>query len=314
MPEFSPIARNDDAATPVSPGMAAMPYFHVGSWDVFGLPLIGFGIIAACGVALGAALMRRYGEQRGVAPEHLHGLFTWVFISGIAGAHLFDLFLYQREDLTRDPLLLVKFWAGISSWGGFVGGALGWALYVRRKRLPVRLLADVAIVGLLPAFSIGRIGCTVVSDHIGAAVDPSRWYAFLAQHYPHAEAAVHSGIADLYRANPGADDLFAWNLGFIELLYLIPVNALILSLAFRRRVNAGFVAALAGLVYAPVRFVLEFLRPEVSDPRYAGLTFAQWCSIVATIVAAYAAIRIWRRGAPAEVTEVAAREPAIALH
>jgi phosphatidylglycerol:prolipoprotein diacylglycerol transferase len=314
MPEISPVARNDDAGAPVSPPMAAMPYFHVGSWDVFGLPLIGFGIIAACGVALGGALMRRYGEPRGVAPEHIQGLFGWVFIAGIYGAHLFDLFLYQREDLTRDPLLVVKFWAGISSWGGFIGGALAFALYVRFKRLPVRLLADVAIVGLLAAFSIGRIGCTVVSDHIGAAVDPSAWYAFLAEHYPRAEASVHSGIAELYRANPGADDLLAWNLGFIELLYLIPVNALIMSLAFRHRLNAGFVAALAGLVYAPVRFFLEFLRPEVSDPRYAGLTFAQWCSIAAVVVAAYAAIRIWRRGAPAEVTAVAAREPAIALH
>jgi phosphatidylglycerol:prolipoprotein diacylglycerol transferase len=314
MPEISPVARNDDAGAPVSPPMAAMPYFHVGSWDVFGFPLIGFGIIAACGVMLGGALMRRYGEARGVAPDDIRSLFSWVFIGGVAGMHLFDVFVYQHADLARDPLLLVKFWDGISSYGGFIGGALGFALFVRRKRLPVRLLADVTMVGLLPAFTIARIGCTVVSDHIGAAVDPSHWYAFIAEHYPRAEAAVNSGIAELYRANPGSDDLVAWNLGFVEFLYLIPVNALILPLAFRRRLNAGFVAALAGLVYAPVRFFLEFLRPEVSDPRYAGLTFAQWCSIIATVVAAAAAVRIWRRGEPAQVTESAAREPAIALH
>jgi phosphatidylglycerol:prolipoprotein diacylglycerol transferase len=294
--------------------MAAMPYFHVGSWDVFGFPLIGFGIIAACGVALGGALMRRYGEPRGAASDDIRGLFSWVFVGGIAGAHLFDLVVYQHADLARDPLLVVKFWAGISSFGGFIGGALAFALYIRKRRLPVRLFADVTMVGLLPAFSIARIGCTVVSDHIGAAVDPSRWYAFLAEHYPRAEAAVNSGVAELYRANPGADDLVAWNLGFIEFLYLIPVNALILSLAFRRRLNMGLIAALAGLVYAPVRFFLDFLRPEISDPRYAGLTFAQWCAILATAGAAYAAIRIHRRGQPAEVTAIAARQPAIAVH
>src|SRR5262249_3970496 len=304
--------RNVDAAASVSLGMAAMPYFHVGSWDVFGLPLIGFGVIAACGVTIGGAVMRRYGEARGVTADEIRGLFSWVFIGGIAGAHLFDLFVYQHADVSRDPLRLIKFWDGISSYGGFIGGALAFAVFIRLKRLPARLLADVTMVGLLPAFSISRIGCTVVSDHVGAAADPTAWYALLAEHYPRPEAAMNSGIAELYRANPGAgDDLIAWNLGFIELLYLIPVNALILWLAFRRRLNTGFIAALAGLVYAPVRFFLDYLRPEASDPRYADLTFPQGCSNAATALATYAAIRIWRRGAPVDVT--VRLEPAIAL-
>ena len=39
------------------------------------------------------------------------------------------------------------------------------------------------------------------------------------------------------------------------------------------------ITALTGLFYAPVRFLLDFLRfnPE-ADPRYLGLTFAQWVS------------------------------------
>ena len=56
---------------------------------------------------------------------------------------------------------------------------------------------------------------------------------------------------------------------------------------------------LTGLLYAPVRFFLEYLRPETStDPRYVGLTFAQWCSIIAFGAAAYAAIACSRTASP----------------
>jgi len=41
------------------------------------------------------------------------------------------------------------------------------------------------------------------------------------------------------------------------------------------------------VVYSPPRFLFEFLRPEETDPRYAGLTFAQWASIAAFILGLY---------------------------
>jgi hypothetical protein len=167
------------------------------------------------------------------------------------------------------------------------------------KRLPPRLFADISIVGLLPAFSIGRIGCTVVSDHIGAAVDPDKWYSFLAMDYPRS-----LNLARLAEHYPGTSEYIrAWNLGLVEFLYLVPVNIVVLWLAFRhvKRPNAGFITVLTGILYAPVRFGLDFLRPEETDPRYLGLTFAQWASIVALGAAVYVAMRVLKNGSPAEV-------------
>jgi hypothetical protein len=65
---------------------------------------------------------------------------------------------------------------------------------------------------------------------------------------------------------------------------------------------------LTGVLYAPVRFFLDFLRPEGTDPRYAGLTFAQWSSILAFGVAVYAATRVMKTGKPAEPVTRTARE------
>ncbi len=312
----------------MSAGTAAattgLPYFHLGSLDV-GLPLQSFGIIVAAGVLIGATPLRRYAEWHGVSDDHIRGLLTWIMVSGFLGAHEFDVVAYQWDRIgdatvvqpagwwflpvgmwpSNWPLVL-RIWDGISSYGGFIGGALGFALFVWWKRLPPRLFADIGVIGLLPAFTIGRIGCTVVSDHIGAAVDGDRWYAFLAMDYPRKLNLGH--LADTY---PGTSEVIkAWNLGLVEFLYLVPVNIVVLWLAFRpsKRTPAGFVSVLTAMLYAPVRFFLDYLRPEDTDPRYFGMTFAQWSSILVFGVAVYAASRILKNGKPAETVAPTSRE------
>ncbi len=80
-------------------------------------------------------------------------------------------------------------------------------------------------------------------------------------------------------------------------MYLIPVNLIVLYLAFRptKRLNAAFITVLTGLLYAPIRFLLDFLRPEDTDPLHGGLTFAQWASILAFGVAVFVLMRILGR-------------------
>ena len=302
-----------------------LPFFHLGSLDL-GIPIQAFGVIVAAGVLIGAWLLRRYAEWHGVEDDHIRGLLGWVTVCGFLGAHEFDMIFYNWAkigDATVHPPaswwplgealypsnwpLPLRIWDGISSYGGFIGGAIGFAIYVWWKRLPVRLMADITIVGLLPAFSIGRIGCTVVSDHIGAAVDSSKWYAFLAMEYPR---SMNLGNLSEHYPEIKTEHIRAWNLGFIELLYLIPVNAVILWLAFRtkQRPKAGYLTALTGLLYAPIRFFMDFLRLEDSDPRHLGLTFAQWISLAALGVAAYVIMRLLKTGEVAEVVAPTAGE------
>ena len=52
----------------------------------------------------------------------------------------------------------------------------------------------------------------------------------------------------------------------------------------------------AACVGRPVRFMLEFWRLNTSDPRYVGLTFAQWASIAAFVGAAYVAWLLKQKG------------------
>ncbi len=297
----------------VTVGTTGIPFFHLGT--VGPLPIQWFGAIVAAGVLIGAALLRRYAEWHKVSDEHIRGITGWITVAGFLGAHWLDMIMYQGDKPwfqlngwhPSDWPLVLKLWEGISSYGGFVGGAIGFFFYVWWKRLPGRLMADIAIVGLLPACSIGRIGCTVVSDHIGGFVEPGSTFAFLAQSYPRNFNEV---VHEISAAHPGVSDhILAWNLGLIEFLYLIPVNALILWLAFRKkRSNAGFITVLSGVLYAPVRFFLDYLRPEVSDTRHFGLAFAQWASVLAFAGAVYFAVRVFKNGEPAEVMAPTSKE------
>src|SRR3954465_6981526 len=100
-----------------------VPFFQLGSLG----PIQSFGIIVAAGGLIGAALLRRYAEWHGVSDDDIRGLTGWITITGFIGAHVFDVLAYQWHELDQDPLLLFKIWAGISSYGGFIGGAMGFA-------------------------------------------------------------------------------------------------------------------------------------------------------------------------------------------
>jgi phosphatidylglycerol:prolipoprotein diacylglycerol transferase len=264
-----------------------LPYIHIPSPNLGPVPIQVFGVIVAAGVLIGTEICARYARRYAVDEDDVRSVVGWVVFCGFIGAHVFDVLAYQWDKIAEDPIIFLKIWAGISSYGGFLGGVVGFLIFL--KRHPGRwaaLYAEICIVGFLPGFTIGRVACTVVSDHVGRQTD-----FVLGMDYPASFVNQHLHINEAMRLH---------NLGLYELLYLIPVNIVVLTLAFRRpKLPAGFLIVLTGALYAPVRFFLDFLRLDDSDPRYAGLTFAQWVSIGVFVAAIIAAVQVARRGKPA---------------
>jgi phosphatidylglycerol---prolipoprotein diacylglyceryl transferase len=266
--------------------ISGLPYFDVPTLWV----LQPFGLIVAIGVLIGAWVMRVYAERRNVDDDDLRGLTGWITVTGFIGAHVFDVLVYNRERFLQDPILIVQLWKGISSYGGFIGGTLGYLFFCWWKRLIPLFWSDTGLLGLLVAFSIGRIGCTIVHDHVGTATD-----FFLGFDYPRRALDEREILQEFSSQAPV---IRAWNLGFMELLYLIPVNIAVLWVAFKAKTPKpiGFLTVMIAALYAPVRFVLEFARHHKTDPLYFGLTFAQWCSIVTFGLAVYFGAKILRHG------------------
>jgi phosphatidylglycerol:prolipoprotein diacylglycerol transferase len=69
-----------------------------------------------------------------------------------------------------------------------------------------------------------------------------------------------------------------YDLGLLELMFTAVIAAAF-ALTWRKRLATGTYVVAACLAYAPVRFMMDFLRVEGvqgADPRYSGLTPAQW--------------------------------------
>lgn len=229
-----------------------IPYFTIPTLDLFGLELQPFFLLVATGVVVGVMLYDRLTRLGGLIDRrvafHLPEL---AVIGGFLGAHLMHVLAYHPELLARDPWVLLKFWNGISSVGGFLGGFLAVIVYVKAKRQPLAPYADRLVIALVAGWIFGRLGCTVTHDHPGLPSD------FL--------------LAVQFPDGPHHD------LGFYEFLVTLGLAAGILWLMRRPR-HTGTYMAFVFMAYAPLRFLFDFLRireGEWADARYLGLTPAQ---------------------------------------
>jgi phosphatidylglycerol:prolipoprotein diacylglycerol transferase len=128
--------------------------------------------------------------------------------------------------------------------------------------VPILAYADVVAASFPVSWTFGRLGCTVAHDHPG--VRSNAWYAV---QYP------DGGRLDL---------------GLYELLLTVPLMIVFLRLHRKRR-PWGFYAGVMCTYYAPLRFLLDFLRERENvaiaglisggDARYLGLTPAQWACV-----------------------------------
>jgi phosphatidylglycerol:prolipoprotein diacylglycerol transferase len=240
-----------------------IPYYDFDPLLVLGpFKIHAFGPLIVAGILIGSWVIRRHAVQRGVDVMHLRDALTWLLVAGFVGAHLFAVIAYEPEKTLADPLRLLKFWDGLSSTGGFFGAFIGLSYYCRKKRIALGPVADVVALGLLVGWIFGRLGCFTAHDHPGQPTD-----FFLAVKYP------------LHLGGPRHD------LGFYEALLTLALFGLF-EIVRRRPMPPGSLAALIGLVYAPPRFALDFLRlapgdhPSLhGDLRYAGLTPAQYVCI-----------------------------------
>ncbi len=234
------------------------PYIDLPELDLWGLPIHWFGIIVAIGVLIGIALARWRAPKHGIDRAKLESFINWMLAGGFIGAHVFDTIFYHPEELLRRPWSLLFIWEGLSSFGGFLGALIGILLW-KRFRKPDKSLLEYCdlILSVFPiSWIIGRFACASVHDHKGRAADPSLFTVAFPDG-PH------------------------YDLGLLEMFYAIFISLVVMLLWSKPR-PVGTYIAVVSLLYAPVRFALDFLRVATGptgDLRYLGFTPAQWASV-----------------------------------
>lgn len=261
------------------------------------LRLCAFGFIIAASVMAGLELGRRRFSRLGLDPKVGEGMAWYAIVCGFLGAHLFSVLFYFPRDVAANPILLLKVWEDISSFGGIIGGFLGILWFFQRK-LPgadrrTRLAyLDVAAYVFPVSLMIGRVACSLAHDHPGTitrfplaiSLSSADARSYIGQVYESAGRAAELPPAPVL-AGMGFHDL-----GWYEFLYLAVAVVPLMLVTARAPRKPGFYLAAFALLYAPVRFTLDFLR--VSDARYAGLTPAQYACMV-ILVMAIVTVRHW---------------------
>jgi phosphatidylglycerol:prolipoprotein diacylglycerol transferase len=263
-----------------------LPFVYAPDGLIFGISPWAFAVFF--GGWLGLHFAERLARSRDYDVALFHSAAAWVVITGIVLGHVLDLVFYHPEILAQHPSSLLRLNAGQSSCGGFFGAAVGGLMWkhfdVRRKGLwptiarrpqplPLLPVAEIMMATFPVTWGFARLGCALVHDHPGRLASPGSWLA-LAWPLAPEDGIVHAlgPLRYVYGSTSRYD------LGLIEALFTIPL-AIALATTWRRPVRLGFYCAVVCLTYAPVRFVLDFLRasdvPE-ADRRYASLTFAQW--------------------------------------
>jgi len=215
-----------------------------------------FGVLVMIGVLAGMRLSEWHGAKLGMRRDVISDCATHVVIIGFVLGHIFDMVFYYPEKIRERPWELLMIWTSLSSYGGFFGAVVGGFYWRWRRKLPLFPTLDQIAFGLPLGWFFGRLGCFVVHDHPGSVTD----FFLAVDDFP------YNGVTA-----PRHD------LGLYEVFWSALVVPLFLFLDRKPR-PFGFWLGLISVLYAPVRFGLDFLRE--ADRTYEGWTPGHYSSLL----------------------------------
>jgi len=270
-----------------------IPYFPQPEYHLFGpVTVHAFGAIVALSVVAGWRMAVARSRTKGLDPELVQDLLLYVILSGFVVAHLYSVLAYFPREAMEDPLLLLKIWEDISSFGGFAGGLLGLWLFFRFKARHIDAVARLRYLDVIAyvfpfAWAIGRIACTVAHDHPGAV---TTFPLGISLESPEAQAYIASFYREagrLAELPPRAElaKMGFHDLGWYEFLYVLCLMVPAFLVLDRKTRPPAFFLIAFPLLYVPARFFLDFLR--IGDARYFGLTPGQYAGIAVFLAALF---------------------------
>ncbi len=234
-----------------------------------------YGLLVALGFLAAIILAGNRAQDFKVERDLVYDLSFWVLLSALIGARVLEI-VANLSYYRMDPWRMVKIWeGGLSYFGGLTGGVLGGIFYVKRKKLSVWHMGDLMAPFISLGQAIGRIGCFFAGCCYGKVCTAS-W----AVHFENPQALAPTGIAlhptQIYEAL--AD--------FIIFLILLNVG--------KKQEFKGQVFLLYFILYAAIRFVIEFYRGD-NPIVWSGFTLYQLISIAILVSAQTLYIIKWKQ-------------------
>lgn len=232
-----------------------------------GYPISTFGVMLAIAFLVATWIGGIRMREEGLDPEQATTLLLYAMFGGIAGSKLYwAIDQTLRSDEAFLSLLFMR--AGITFYGGLLGGTLAVTLGCRIHRIPVLALSRCIPTAAAVGQALGRIGCFLVGDDYGKPTD------------------LPWGIAFPLGSPPTCDPVHPTQ------LYEMGWLALVAALLWRRRRASPFPFGEYVVLNGLGRVVIEFWR--VNDP-ILGFTQPQWIGLALAALGTAGWLHYWRR-------------------
>ena len=273
-----------------------IPYFVFDHISIGPLNFYTWGFFFGLAFAVGYFLTLYRAKKKNISVQQIL-ILTWVVFLGAAlGSRVAYLLQFPRQLLADIGLLWRFYQGGLMIWGGILGAILFFWLYVKIAKMNFWEMADLFTPAVALGIGIGRIGCFLINDHIGAATSLPwgiLWPDGISRH-PVAlyESLVGFGLFAIFwylqRRSERRGRLEAAAPSSASVNPAAEPGSRILDSRFHGNDTQGIIFLLFLGSYALIRFLLDFLRASkviLADPRWLGLTSSQWISLAIFLVA-----------------------------
>ncbi len=254
-----------------------------------------YGVMLGLSLVMGWHFVMFFGKQKeGLERDLLANCYLITAVSAIVGGRL--LYILTNMEAFDSPLKWFNLrTGGMVAYGGFLGGAVGAAIYLRRRNVPFLAFADAAAPALAAGLACTRVGCYLYGCDFGKRLSEQapgwlkalgtfpRWDQFSGR--LHGSPAFSRHVQVHYLPQDAAHSFPVHP----TQLYAVAAGLLLLVLTlvvWKRRQFRGQVILVLTMAYGAWRFVVEYWRDDPERGEAFGFSTSQLISMALIPVAA----------------------------
>lgn len=232
--------------------------FYIGDF-----PIRMYGLVLCSAIFLATGVAYFLAKQDGRWHQHVLDIGIYGGFAGLIGARLWDVFFFDWDYYSHHLLEIPFVWqGGMAIQGGVIFGVIAGIIYCKRNGIDWLAFADIVCPSILIGQAIGRMANLLNGDAFGTPTGGN--FGLL---YPEGTLAYKTyGAVPLWPAE-------VWEGQLDVVIFAI-------LLLFRTTQHAkGQALCVYAMLYSVVRFGLEMLRGDYTDPFLFGLKSAQTTSL-----------------------------------
>ena len=181
---------------------------------------------------------------------------------------------------------------GLVWYGGVAGSVVAFLIFSRNRNIQALRFSDIVAPSILLGLAFGRVGCFLNGCCYGAVVEEGKSIPWAVE-FPRGSVPYHRQLQLGQISENAASSLPVHPTQLYSSLNALLIFGL-LSAYFPFRKSDGAVVALGMLLYAPSRFLLEYLRSDELALGGTGMSISQNVSLLVFAVGAVWMIWIFR--------------------